>query len=321
MSFRARLLAVCSASALLAVALVLGIVFSPQQVAQRKAGAPLVALPASARITSVDIFTRASDKAPLLTLKSSGPNRWEAESGGLAYPASPDRIAALLEGLRGMRRGDLVTTDPAKRPELGLDGDTAHMVLLHAEGAEVALLVGKRAASGDEEYVMARGEPAAYLTRSSVGILLDQDSAYWYDLRVLPEDIQGGTILGITVGGSSVKDAYSLERGQGAQGEWRIRGRQEPVNPLAASAMADRLAELSGLDFAKSPPAARAGAPEGFQVTITAINGERYVLRISPGAEPERLFLTTSWSPWTYVVDSRALSRAVFPLSDLLGQR
>ena len=203
MSFAARLTAVCSALAALLAILVLGTVFSPERIQQRNAGAPLVPFTPSVRVTAVDIFTRASDAAPLLTLTRKGANQWEASSGSLSYPASSDRVAALLHGLQDMRRGNLVTRDPAKRTELGLDDDAAHMVRLRAEGRpDLPLLVGKRAASGDEEYVMARGEPSAYLTRSAIGILLDQDRSYWYDLRVLPVDIQGSTILSIGVRGS-----------------------------------------------------------------------------------------------------------------------
>ena len=339
MSFPARLTAVCSALALLLAAFVLGSIFSPERIARRNAGAPLVSFTPSVRVSAVDIFARASDSAPLLTLTRQGANLWQASSGSLSYPASSDRVAALLQGLQHMRRGNLVTRDPSKRSELGLDNGSAHMVRLRVEGRpDVTLLVGKRAASGDEEYVMARGEPSAYLTRSAIGILLDQDRTYWYDLRVLPADIQGSTILSISVRGSirlgpqsegALRGDYTLARtaaassGQGTQAGqptgWQIEGQKTEVNVLAASTMAERIASLEGVDFAQAPPARSSVAGGLLQVTVLALNGDRYILRVSPGPEPGKLFLTTSFSPLAYVVDSLTLSRTVFPLSDLLA--
>ena len=330
MSFPARLALVCAALVILVTAFVLGIVYSPQCVAQRSAGAPLVSLPSSVQILSVDIFMRASDPAPIATLNRKGPNQWDVVAGSLSYPASGERVAALLQGVRDMRRGNLVTRDPGKLDSLGLGDDTAHRVVLHLEGsADMTLLVGKRAASGDEEYVKAQGDPSAWLTRSTVGILLGQDRSYWYDLRVLPEDIQGNTIFGIAVAGSvrlgtsgerMLSGSYTLSRRSAQSSEWVLQGQKAAVSPLAAATMADRLAQLEGIDFAQS--AIGDAAPDSglLRVTIIAINGDRYIVRITGGAEPGKILLTTSWSPWTYVLDPATLARTVFAESALLGQ-
>jgi len=329
MSFPARLASVCAAIVLLVAVWILGIVFSPQRVAQRSAGAPLVSLPASAQIRSVDIFARATDPAPIVTLKKNGPREWDVSAGSLSFPASADRVAALLQGLRDMRRGNLVTRDPIKLDSLGLDNERAHRVVLHREGApDTSLLVGKRAASGDEEYVKASGDPSAWLTRSSVGILLAQDRPYWYDLRVLPEDIQGGTIFSIAVAGSVrlgapeekvLGGSYTLSRRAAQSSEWVIQGQKTSVSPLAAATMADRLAQLEGMDFAQSAVGDTAPDAGLLQVTIVAINGDRYILRVTGGAEPGKILLTTSWSPWTYVMDPATLARTVLPLQSLLA--
>jgi len=330
MSFPARLASVCAALVLLVAAWVLGIVFSPQRVAQRSAGAPLVSLLGSRQIVSLDIFARASDPAPIASLKRVGLNQWEVGAGSLSFPASADRVAALLQGLRDMRRGNLVTRDPTKLDSLGLDEDTAHKVVMHMQGApDTALLVGKRAASGDEEYVKASGDPSAWLTRSSVGILLAQDRSYWYDLRVMPEDIQGGTIFSINVSGSVrlggpgekvLGGSYTLSRRSAQSSEWVIQGQKAAVSPLAAATMADRLALLEGIDFAQSAVGDTAPDAGLLQVTIVAINGDRYILRITGGAEPGKILLTTSWSPWTYVMEPAALARIVFAESALRGE-
>ncbi len=320
MSFPARLAIVCSVLALLVAAFVLGLVFSPQRMEERRSGAPLLPLPSSVQVSSVDVYSHADDAAPLVTLQRKGANLWDAAAGSATYPASSDRAAALLQELLGLRRGNLVSTDPSRMADLGLDPASAHRVVLHAPGRpDVALLVGKRAPSGDEEYVQLQGERAAFLTRSSLGVLLSQDRSYWYDLRVLPEDVQPTTIMSVAVTGSSVGEPFTLVRVPAGQGyQWQLQGRGAPVNQTAAVAMIERLAQLEGTDFAQGATAS--GAATLLQVTVVALNGDRYILRIRRGSQNrDQLFLTTSWSPWTYAIDSSTLSRTIFSASDLLA--
>jgi len=319
-TFTARLAAVCTALALLAAAFILGRVFSPQRMEERRSGAPLVSLGHSAQVASVDVYSHATDSTPLVTLQRKGANLWEAAGGDTPYPASSDRVAVLLQGLLDLRRGNLVSSDPAKMANLGLDPASAHLVILHAEGRpDVALLVGKRAPSGDQEYVELRGESSAFLTRSSIGILLSQDRSYWYGLRVLPDDVQSGAIMSVAVSGSLIGAPYALLRVPAGQSfQWQLHGQNAAVNQTAATAMIDRLAQLEGIDFAPGgTPASQAGRL--LEVTVIALNGDRYILRVGAGSHNGELSLTTSWSPWTYVLDSLTLTRTIFRLSDLLA--
>lgn len=316
MSSTARLAAVLAALVVLVAAFILGILFSPQRMEERKSGAPLVRLGPSAQVLSVDIYSHADDSAPLVTLRRKGANVWEAAGSGASYPASPDRVAALLQGLLGTRKGNLVSSDPARMADLDLDPASARQVVLRVQGKpDVALLVGKRAPSGDEEYVELRGDPSAFLTRSSIGILLSQDRSYWYGLRVLPDDVQSTTIMSVAVSGSSIGSPYTLQRVPAGQSfRWELRDQNASVNQAAATAMVERLAQLEGTDFV---PAGRAAGP--LRVAIVALNGDRYTLRVGPGPRNGELLLTTSWSPWTYAIDSATLSRTIFPESDLLA--
>ena len=84
--------------------------------------------------------------------------------------------------------------------------------------------------------------------------------------------------------------------------------------------MAERIASLEGIDFAQAPPGQSSAAGGLLQITVLALNGDRYILRVSPGPEPGKLLLTTSFSPLAYVVDSLTLTRTVFALSELLAR-
>jgi hypothetical protein len=323
-SLRTRLVAVCAVLLFLIAALVLGIVFSPDRVQARTAGRALLPLSSSEEITGVEI---AFHGGPVVAL-ARGPSGWKAVAGGKEYPASADRLQSFLHTVTGLTRGKKVSRDAGHFPELGLSDDTAWRLLLHrsASRPELVLLVGKRGPSGDEDYVRVAGEGAAYLVRGSLAFFLSQGPSYWYELHVLPDDVMGTTVARVTVRGSLqlagpepvvVQGPYTLERAPGAQSaEWTIDG--QPANRLAAGAMAGALSLLEGDDFADAP-VGEAGEAAGRRVDIevATLEGKKYELAVSQDPASGKLLVTTSWSPWTYIVNPVLLQRAVRPRSML----
>jgi hypothetical protein len=325
MSFRARLLFLCIAIVVLAAALVLGILFSQERLQARTAGKPLLGPGVAQQIDGIDIIWRGTAR---VTLRRQAAG-WEARTDGRVYPASAERITIFLRTIGGLTRGRLASRDPGHFPELGLGEDSARRLILHRAGTgpDLGLLVGKRGPSGDEDYVMVSGEKAAYFVRGSLAFFLAQDPPSWYELHVLPDDVQGDTIDSITVSGSLamagtaagvLQGPYTLSRGPGQQpAQWSLKGDDRPANRIAASAMASALAMLEGEEFADP-------APEGagqLAIEVTTREGRRYSLSVRPGGEPGKALVTTSWSPWTYIVNELPLRRAVLPRASLQAPR
>jgi hypothetical protein len=254
---------------------------------------------------------------------------WEARTDGRVYPASAERITTFLSNIAGLTRGRLASRDPEHFPDLGLGEDSARRLILHRAGTgpDLGLLVGKRGPSGDEDYVIVGGQKDAYLVRGSLAFFLAQDRSYWYELHVLPDDVQGATIDSIAVSGSLatagpaagvLEGPYTLSRGPGQQpAQWSLKGDDRPVNRIAASAMASALAMLEAEEFADPAP----GGAGQLAIEVTTREGRRYSLSVRPGREPGKVLVTTSWSPWTYIVNELSLRRAVLPLASLRAPR
>ncbi len=321
MSFRARLASLCAALAVLGTSLALGIIFSPDRVQARTTGRPLLALGAQ-QVTGIDIL----DKGALRVSLRRQAAGWSAQAGGPVYPASTDRITLFLRTLTALSRGTLVSTDPAHLAELSLSEENARVLVLHlgAGQPDVTLLIGKRGPGGDADYVRVRGEGSAHLVRGSLSYFLAQDGPSWYELHVLPAEVQGATIASYAVSGRlalggpepGVREGpYAVARAKGAD-QWTVVSENKPANPIAAAAMAHALAQLEGLDFAGAPPARQ--APGGLRIEVTTLEGKTFVLDVRPSPDPGKALVSTSWSPWTYVVNALPLQRAVFPLSRLL---
>ena len=319
MSFRSRLVRVCAVLLVLVVVLVLGIVFSPDRVQARTAGRALLPLSSADEITGIEI---AAQGAPVITL-ARGASGWVTAGGSTQYPASANRLQSFLRTVTGLTRGKMVSRDAANFPELGLSDDTARRLTLHRSAGrpDLGLLVGRRGPSGDEDYVRVQGEGAAYLVRGSLGFYLSQEPSYWYELHVLPDDVMGTTVARVTVRGNLrlagaepaiVQGPYTLVRVPGAQSaEWTVNG--QPANRVVAGAMASALALLEGEDFAE--PGTVTGPR--LDIAMATLEGKEYELVVRQDTASPKLLVTTSWSPWTYVVNPVLLQRAVRPLSVL----
>jgi hypothetical protein len=325
MGLRIRFVLATATLAALVALFIGGLLFSPQKRQARAAGAPLLPIASGVEITGVDIVRPAAAQVSLRARD----NRWEAEVDGRSFPASSERIQALAMLLAGLQRGSLMTRDPVRSAELGLGLEQARLLVLHLAGRpDIALEVGERAPSGEEDYVRVRGESAVYLVRSSLSVLLAQDLAYWFDLRVLPGEVRGETIVRIAVRGGVdlgspagvLRGDYALERGSGERGgEWSLSGTSERVDAAAAASMVSALALLEGEDFLET---ARPAPDRGtLEVEVATLDGKAYSLRVRAGFEPSLALVTAGGSPWTYLVREAQLRRAIRPTAELLADR
>lgn len=331
MGLRIRFVLAAATLAGLVALFIGGLLFSPQKQQARAAEAPLLPIASGVQLSGVDIVRPGAAQVSLRPRDS----RWEAEVDGRSFPASSERIQALAMLLAGLQRGSLMTRDPVRSAELGLGLEQARLLVLHLAGRpNIALEVGERAPSGEEDYVRVRGESAVYLVRSSLSVLLAQDLAYWFDLRVLPGEVRGETIARITVRGGVdlgspagvLRGDYALERGSGERGgEWSLSGASERVDAAAAASMADSLALLEGEDFLEAAPVAPPARPAPdrgtLEVEVATLEGKAYSLRVRAGPKRGLALVTAGGSPWTYLVREAQLRRAVRPPGELLADR
>jgi hypothetical protein len=328
MSFRARLLSLSCVLAGLIALQVIGIAFSPDRVQARTSGQPLVPGASAQKIDGFDISTNGETKIRV----RKAADGWETLSDARTYPASADRITTFLRTVAGLSRTTLVSSDAAHLSELGLSSDSARLLVLHRAGSkEAALFVGKRGPGGDADYVQVRGERAVFLARGSLAFFLAQEPAYWFELHVLPDDVQGSTISEITVrgqlrvddsGAAPLRGGYSLKRPSAEKpDQWLIGDPGKPADRVTAGAMASSLAGLEGVDFVDLPPGAGPAGAEHLEIVVKTFPGKNYLLVVSRGPEPGKVRITTNWSPWIYLVNALLLPRAVLPESVLSASR
>ncbi len=320
MSFRVRLAATCAALAVLAVVFVLGLLLPEGGREARVDEAPLLPLSSPLEIAGLEIQVgegSPESRRPVLELRRQD-GGWQAWERGRSWPASAERAEALAGLLVGLRRGTLVSRDPARRGELGLEDGALLVVRRGRAWPELRLRVGARDPSGQADYAGLEGQEEVYLIRGNLSVLLAQDRAYWLNLYVFPDEVRGETIARFTVRGQvsagpgepPIRGGYTLARA--AEG-WTLDG--EPADGLAAQAMAEALARLEGeelLEAGRAPDAAAAG---GLEAAVTTLDGRTCEFQVR--REGDRLLLRLRGSPWVYPLNPSLLARAIRPAETL----
>ncbi len=326
--FRPRLIRIAAILSALIGLFIVGLLFSPQRMQARAAARPLLGLASPAEISAVDVVFRGSVQISLRRSESG----WEAVAGSGTFPAAAERADALVGLLAGLQRGTLVSRGTASGAELGLGEEAAHLLLLRraAGNPEIGLLVGARAPSGEEDYMMVRGETSAHLVRGNLSVLLSQERPYWLELHLLPEEVSGAAISRIAVTGAvslgaraeNIRADYTLVRAVGDQNPaWSMLRETRPVDALVANSMADQLAQLEGDDLFEPAHAQGSGGEEALTVEVTTAEGKSYGFFVRSVGTRRKLSATTSWSPWTYPVNPVLLRRVIRPVSELLVQQ
>lgn len=154
------------------------------------------------------------------------------------YPASEGHCARLLNALASLTTFDLMTEDPARHDEYGLDEGTTRVRVLDAEGRVLADLLQGDDVSGQRASYVRRfgGDPvyrAAALTR------IPAEPTFWLEPRWMP--FEPAIVTTVRLGGPEVGEPRRLDR-EGKTHRWTIEGEQ--VAPRRVKGLLEALSTL-----------------------------------------------------------------------------
>jgi hypothetical protein len=331
-TFQRRVLILGVCIAVLAGTYVLGFVFSPARVGRREAEAPLIAgfeRRQRERVAEIRIQTGEGDR----TLVKKG-DSWILPGAEQEYPASVTRIDALLDFIADLARKRVVTGNPEAWEEFQVDSEAGNRILLlDAAGDELTeIIVGKSAAGGEDNYVRLGGTNETILTNRSFGYYLNVEERFWAYLRILPEDLDGESIMRITVDsslrfGSADRDSdtprYTLVLSSGQPAVWTIAGRPEvELDNGKVDLMADNLADLEGSEFAHGVGAEESGlsAPAA-RILFSTVDGKDYRLLIGGEAGDEQYYAALEDGKYVYKVAQWRVKAILKNIEDLRAEK
>jgi hypothetical protein len=324
LAFRKKLLTLSGVIAVLAVAYVLGLIFSPASVRRREVETPLVPHFETAGVAQVRLTTADGS----ISLKKQG-QQWLVPIGTEEYPASESRIEALLEFIRTIRRSRLITSNPEAWADFGVEQSASNRIeLLDAtDNVLLEIIVGKEDEARGGSYVRLGSSDEVVLVNRLFDYYLNTAGQFWSYLRMFPKDLEGTDLNRISVqspagfpGADSPALNYTLLLGEERQRNWKVLGAASgsEVDNDKVDRLAGTLASLEGANFAGGVDAAAAGLSTPVaEILASTADGQDLRLLVGSPAGEERYYATVEGSSYIYEVALFRLQSLFRPLSDL----
>ncbi|MBI5567830.1 MAG: DUF4340 domain-containing protein [Chloroflexi bacterium] len=221
----------------LAVQLVIAVVvFVPRVLPSQSAAAPLLGTLQVADVAGLAIQEQGGKRVDLV--KKNG--AWVLPAGD-DYAASPDKVAAFVEKLIGLKTDPLVTRTANSHARLQVSDTTyvRKVDLTLADGGVTSLFLGS--ASGGATHLRLDGHDEVYLARGLNSFEASTDMASWIDATYVsvPQD----QILSATIENAQGKFEFAKD----AQDQWTLKGltADQAFNPDSVVTMMARLSSIT----------------------------------------------------------------------------
>jgi hypothetical protein len=312
--------------AVLAGTYIAGLVFSPARVGRREAEAPLIAgfnRQLRDRVAEIRI---SSDQGKLKLLKRG--DAWILPGADREYPASATRIQALLDFLADLERTRIVTSNPDVWEEFEVHGEAPrHIQLLDAEGGRLTeIVVGKTSTGGDTNYVRLEGSNDIFLTARSFDYYLNVTERFWAYLRIFPEDLEGQSIMRITVDSTlrfedqdSEPLQYTLVLSSEQPAVWKLVDRLDvDLDNSRVDLLASNLANLEGSEFAHGVSEAEAGLDDpAARILISTVDDRDFRILVGAEAGDDQYYVALENGSFTYKVSQWRVKGILKDIEDL----
>ncbi|TFG79452.1 MAG: DUF4340 domain-containing protein, partial [Spirochaetales bacterium] len=276
MDYTLKVRSLVAINVLLAVAIALGVLFSPARTSARSLRATLLDSGAQATVLKI----RTGGQA--LELYKSG-DAWFLNDGGTALPADSTRVAAFLSTVGEVDQLGQVASSRSAWASLGLEGEGAiGFTVKDSTGLVLAdIIVGDYTPSSQAVYVARAGSDDAWSAPVTFASYLKGSRASWLDRRLFPsspapQDVQEAIARGILEldSGERLNIDYRLIR-NGAG--WSTSG--TGLDSLRVDSMIRSVLGLRGDEYAENGTAPAATA---LRVELRLGDGRSIVLELAP---------------------------------------
>jgi hypothetical protein len=330
-SFQRKVLILGVCIAVLAGTYILGLVFSPARVGRREAEAPLIAgFTRQQRDRVAEIRIRA-DAGERILLKRE--DSWILPGGEREYPASATRVDALLDFLTDLARTRVITNNPDAWEEFQVDTEASKRIRLLDSAGDVLteIIVGKTAVGSEDNYVRLEGSNEVVLTNRSFDYYLNVEERFWAYLRIFPEDLEGQSIMRITVDsslhfgsadqGSEPLD-YTLVLSSEQPAVWTIAERSGvELDNSKVDLLANNLADLEGSEFAHGAGDEETGlASPAARILLSTLDGRDFRLMIGGDAGDDQYYAALENGDFVYKVSQWRVKSILKDIEDLRAE-
>lgn len=311
---------------------VLGLVFSSENVQNRKAREPVFAILNKESVARIEII---EDDLPTELERRS--EDWVVMIRNMAFPALESRVDSLLDLVISLKRSQIVSANPENWQNFEVSGENSKQLkLFNSSGkAIVHLHIGKSGLGSKGNYIRLEGSNEVIQSDRSLNFYLNSDKSFWSDLRLFPRGLTGENIIRITIRSrisfpeqegklNDLDYTLVLENISGVE-TWQVYGMDSslyPLSPEKVDSVANSLAVFEGNEFIVDVAQDQAGfADPEAEIEFTTIDDASYTLQVGAHfKEKDQYFIKIAGQPYGYMAAAWRLEKILVPVETLVNK-
>jgi len=327
MNFKRKIITLSIVLGVLVIGYVLGIIFSPERVEQRKANVPILSGIEKDKVWKIKIKSKDGE---IEIAKNS--NSWSLSIDNKPFPADKDKIERFIDAVRKVKKSKIITKNPDNWKKFDVTKDSAKHFILYDKNNKIIsnLYIGKEGLGGKGYYVRSSKSNEVIQTDSlSFSYYLNIKSDFWSYLKILPKNVKKDDIIKITVKKDMVFDksdklktmSYTLFKGDSKKGSvWQVEGNTSfNIDDEKAGVLLDDLISIEGNSFEAAFTEEEAGITNSRTIfSFTMQNNDKYSLIVGNKKNgAEQFYVKLAKGKYIYAVSVWQLKR-IFKSLDYL---
>lgn len=247
----------------------------------RSQGKPsILEIEAIQNIGAISLDDPGSPSGDSLALRRTGADQWQVRypEGGW-YDSRSQRVRDFLESLGQLAGKTLVTSSQDSYAAYDLDEASARVITLRLDTDSPPVRVlyyGKYTPGGNGVFVRTDADPRVFTTGSEADFYINQDLAYWTELRLWPQGMTAQNVYQVEIQIPGQDDRILTHAAEG----WEISTEQDPFGGSLESYVSGLTTlELSSLDTGDLGAQDLGDAPM-LQITMSLQSGTRRTLEV-----------------------------------------
>jgi hypothetical protein len=328
MDFKKKLITLSSIAAALALLVIAGWIFSPENNQRRAARRDLVGQKALDKASSFAIGADAKS----IEVTAEG-DSWSFKNGNAAYPASSEKVKAFFKALSQANELYKVSSNKDTWKNFGLEDGKKTLLLKDKSGKTLAdVCVGKDDPTGKQVYVAIAGKDTVYAVSNVFTSYVRADEVSWSDLRLFPAGLDKRNVQEIEVkadfpgekdGEAGVKIDYRLVRD--AKKPWKVAGNDTiELDTAKVDALVNGIVGMDAESFVLEDGKAAAAlliADERGSVVVRTGKGEEYRLAISKKGSDDKHVMRLDGKDYLYNLSRYSVTYYLKTLDSLKAEK
>jgi hypothetical protein len=323
MEQKRKIVVLSSILGVLVLSFLFGRIFSPEKRYQNTYEIKLFSKIDKGDIYSLELFS--ADTAVRLATDGTA---WRVLINGRDFPADEKKIEEFLQKLLTLKTKRFVTDNEERYPDCNIAPENGRIVLY---GADDEILEEVLLGQGEDprgEYIKVSGSKSVFGVDAGFGFYIGQDTAYWSDLQVFPEELKEKEIVRIDLFAENLRvdkdvppvtaDLTLFTAAENGRRVWKLEGNEEAsIRQNTVTRIINAFTGLRAEQFSPELQASDAGPLAVAEVTTG--DNTVYKLRVEEQLDGSGFLCTTETAPYGYVIHNWNLARVFTTEKELSG--